>query len=116
MVQPVRPCLGLALILSVSSCSFAFVRGPPARTAADSTDECTSSFLVPALDVAFLGLALAATAAESTDGIEKGDVAAGAPWLVSALYGVIQVTRCRAAGSEAGGPAVDEGSRPVRVE
>lgn len=92
---------GLAMALSMSSCSFAFVKGPSDAREPDAEVECTSSFLVPLLDVVFVAAGLSAAAAERPEGIGAQDVVSGVPWLVSALYGSIQASRCREAREEA---------------
>ncbi|MCA9297627.1 MAG: hypothetical protein KDA28_01095 [Phycisphaerales bacterium] len=91
----------LLLALFASSCSFVFVKGPPEDPEPGGEIECTSSLLVPTLDVAFITLSLLAASAETGEAIGANDVLAGTPWLVSALYGSIQATRCRNAREEA---------------
>jgi len=90
--------IGLLVATSVlSSCSFAFVRGPgPVEQRSDPV-ECTSSSVAPLLDLAWVGYALAATSAEKNGGIGAEDIALSSIWVGSAAYGFVTMARCQSA-------------------
>ncbi len=95
----------LALVCSLTGCSFAFVHGPPANHRQLPFFDCTSSNILPALD-GLLGLAIAgetvdsATTANSTlSSSPKTAIAIAAAEAVlfatSAAYGFKKTSDCR---------------------
>ena len=91
----------LALALPLAGCSVVFVRGPAPPSERTRPVECTTSPLAPVLDLAWVGYALAATAAEKTGGIGAEDVALSTIWVGSAAYGVVNIDRCHSAHRDA---------------
>ncbi|NNF14573.1 MAG: hypothetical protein HKN72_15200 [Gemmatimonadetes bacterium] len=96
-----RLCLIVLLAGSLGGCSLAFTGGPPPEGERGAAFGCTTSYAAPVLDLAWVGYALAATAAEKNGGVGAGDIALSSLWAGSAAYGVWNVTRCQAAIEEA---------------
>lgn len=107
------------VLLPVGGCSLAFVDGP-ASTPSPSRNACTTSYAAPALDLLgvpttfLLGFAfggfersLEAVAPDDDDtfiNLEKAALAASGTLLVSGVYGLVQVGRCRGSLEASGGP------------
>jgi hypothetical protein len=96
-----RLILMMAFTATLGGCSLVFTSGPPPPAERGAAFSCTTSYVAPILDLAWVTYALAATAAEKTGGIGTEDIALGAVWGGSAAYGIWNATRCRAAIEEA---------------
>ena len=112
-----RLILMMLFTATLGGCSLVFTSGPPPPAERGAAFSCTTSYIAPILDLAWITFALAATAAEKTGGIAAGDIALGALWGGSAAYGIWNATRCRAAIEKAdqrlGTPAeLERRSRP----
>ena len=93
------------LAATASGCSFAFVRGPPARPVEpDAKLECTTSRVAPIADLLAGVVSVLFGAALSTDpqfdgGFGEGTSAPvyfglGAVWAASSIYGFLNTNRC----------------------
>ena len=105
--------------LSLGGCSLAFVDGP-SGTPSPSGNTCTTSYAAPTLDLlgvpatfvlafGFGGFerSLEAIAPDDDDtfgNLEKASLAASGALLVSGVYGLVQVGRCRGSREAGGGP------------
>ena len=115
-----RRLLTSALVLfPLSGCSLAFVDGP-SSTPPPSRNACTTSYAAPTLDLLgvsatfLLGFgfggferSLEAVAPDDDDtfgNLEKASLAASGALLVSSVYGLVQVGRCRGSREAGGGP------------
>ena len=92
-----RLCSTAFLAASLGGCSLAFTSGPPPEAERGAAFSCTTSYAAPVLDLAWVAYVLAATNAEKRGGIGGGDIALSLPWVGSAAYGIVNVTRCEAA-------------------
>lgn len=88
----------------LSGCSFGLVRGPPGGHQEMRGFGCTSSYVMPVLDVLGLGLGAAVTARqilnEDVQDPRARDWAVLSVGVGSAIYGFTQAARCRSAQSE----------------
>lgn len=105
-------------LFPLGGCSLAFVDGP-SRAPSPSRNTCTTSYTAPTLDL--LGVpttflvgfgaggferSLEAVAADDDDtfgNLEKASLAASGALLVSGVYGLVQVSRCRGSRRPGGG-------------
>jgi hypothetical protein len=115
-MRRVRRLVTVVSLLPCWGCSFIFVRGPPASTAAPTQDaRCTRAYVAPALDVVATvllgGIGAAAVATPDTPGCPgqecyyNGGAAARAIGVLfvgvaavsalSSIYGYIKVDRCQ---------------------
>ncbi len=114
-----RLLISALALFPLSGCSLAFVDGP-SSTPSPSRNACTTSYAAPTLDLlgvpatfvlgfGFGGFerSLEAIAPDDDDtfgNLEKASLAASGALLVSSVYGLVQVGRCRRS-REAGGGA-----------
>ena len=107
------------VLLPLGGCSLAFVDGPSSNPS-PSGNACTTSYAAPALDLlgvpttfvlgfGFGGFersldAIAPDDDETFGNLEKASLAASGALLVSSVYGLVQVRRCRGSREARGGP------------
>ena len=107
------------VLLSLGGCSLAFVDGPSGTTS-PSGNTCTTSYAAPTLDLLgvpatfLLGFgfggfersleAVAPDDDETFGNLEKASLVASGALLVSGVYGLVQVGRCRGSREAGGGP------------
>ncbi len=112
------------LLFPLGGCSLAFVDGP-SRAPSPSGNACTRSYTAPTLDLlgvpatfvlgfGFGGFerSLEAIAPDDDDtfgNLEKASLAASGVLLVSGVYGLVQVGRCRGSREQGGGPQLAPG-------
>ena len=114
-----RLLISALVLFALSGCSLAFVDGP-SSTPSPSGNACTTSYAAPTLDLlgvpatfvlgfGFGGFerSLEAIAPDDDDtfgNLEKASLAASGALLVSSVYGLVQVGRCRASREAGAGP------------
>ena len=117
------------VLFPLGGCSLAFVDGP-SPSPSPSGNTCTTSYAAPTLD--FVGVpatfllgfgfggferSLEAVAPDDDDtfgNLEKASLAASGALLVSSVYGLVQVGRCRGSQGQGGGPQLVAGRRDDR--
>ena len=105
-VRAVAPAIAVAVALASSGCSFRLVRPAPPRSewpdpalAGSSEERCTDSPLPPIADATFAAIFGSLGYIERNSGapeIAFGIGIAAVPMLISAVYGTVMVSRCRA--------------------
>jgi len=108
MIRAPRALRRAAIVLvalAASGCSFRLVHPAPVRadwpaqvTAHDSEVACTSTPAPPIADAGLFAAGAALTYIERTSGsppFTVGIALASLPFLASAIYGTVQVSRCR---------------------
>ncbi len=114
-----RVLIPVLVLFPLGGCSLAFVDGP-SPSPSPSGNACTTSYAAPTLDLlgvpatfvlgfGFGGFerSLEAVAPDDDDtfgNLEKASLAASGTLLVSSVYGLVQVGRCRGSRGRRGGP------------